>query len=192
MTALLVVLLCASPALAFDPAQTFHKGATVLSVEGGGGHQDDLEGHRHQTGLDIVYGGVRYALIPFDPVGPSLLHGALEIGLEPMYVRYVDPVSAFWAGLSAHARWYFLSLGRFAPYVEAGAGAGGTDLEVKEIDSAFAFLLNVGAGASVFVTDALALYAGYRLIHVSNGNTSQPNRGFEVHTALIGVSYYFK
>lgn len=192
IVALFVLALTASPALAFDSAQTFHKGATVLSVEGGAGHQDNLEGHRVQTGLDLWYAGVRYSLLPFGPAGPSILHGAFEIGLEPVYVRYWSPVKAFYAGVGAQARWHFLSLGRFVPYLEGGAAAGGTDLEVREIDSTFAFLLNFGGGASVFITDRTAIYAGYRLVHVSNGGIERPNRGFEAHTGVIGVSYYFK
>lgn len=192
IAALLLLLLAASPALAFDAAQTFRKGATVLSVEGGAGSQDNLEGHRVQTGLDLWYAGVRYSLLPFAPAGPSILHGAFEIGVEPVYVRYFSPVEAFYAGLGFQARWHFLSLGRFVPYLEGGASVGGTDLEVREVDTTHAFLLNFGGGASVFITDRTAIYAGYRLVHVSNGGTDRPNRGFEAHTGVVGVSYYFK
>jgi opacity protein-like surface antigen len=63
---------------------------------------------------------------------------------------------------------------------------------VREIDSEFAFLIQGGVGVSVFLTDRVAIYGGYRMQHVSNGNTSSPNRGFESHTGLGGVSYYFK
>jgi opacity protein-like surface antigen len=189
---LVLLLIAAPPALAFDATQTFRRGATVLSVEGGAGSQDNLEGHRVQTGLDLWYAGVRYSLLPFGPAGPGILRGAFEIGFEPVFVRYVDPVEAFYAGAGVRARWHFLSLGRFVPYLEGGAAAGGTDLEVREVESTFAFLLSFGAGASVFVTDRTAIYAGYRLVHVSNGGIESPNRGFEAHTGVVGVSYYFK
>ncbi len=49
-----------------------------------------------------------------------------------------------------------------------------------------------GAGLSYFVTDRAALYGGYRFQHVSNGNTDSPNRGFESHTGVAGVSFFFK
>jgi opacity protein-like surface antigen len=88
-------------------------------------------------------------------------------------------------------RYHFLTLGRFVPYVEIAGSAGGTDLEVPEIKSAFAFLLFGGVGASVFVSDKTALYLGYRFQHVSNGNTSKPNRGFESNVVVGGVSFYF-
>lgn len=192
VVALPLILLVVAPALGFDANQTFSKGTTLLSVEGGGGHQSNLQGHRVQTGLDLWYLGVRYSLLPFEPAGPGILRGSFEAGLEPIFQKYVGPKDAFFAGLGAQARWHFLSLGRFVPYVEGGAAAGGTDLRAIEINSDFAFLLNVGVGASLFVTDRVALYGGYRLIHVSNGNTSRPNRGFEAHTGLAGVSYFFK
>jgi lipid A 3-O-deacylase len=193
VTAIVALLaLAATPAWAFDAADVYRPGATVLSIEAGGGSQNNLENHRVQTDLDLWYLGVRYSLLPFAPAGPSVLRGALEVGLEPTFQKYEGSRDAFWAGLSARGRWHFLSLGRFVPYVELAAGAGGTDLNAIEINSSFAFLLSAGVGASLFVTDQLAIYGGYRLIHVSNGHTSSPNRGFEADTGLVGVSYYFK
>jgi opacity protein-like surface antigen len=192
--ALLLILAASGPALAFDLERTFRQGATVLSVEGGGGTQNNLEEHRVQSDLDLWYLGVRYSLLPFAPAGPSVLRGALEVGLEPIYQRYTGGREGFWAGLSAHARWNLLGLsfGRFVPYIEIGAGAGGTDLRAIEIDSSFAFVLSAGVGASFFITDQAAIFAGYRMVHVSNGHIDNPNRGFEADTGLIGFSYFFK
>jgi lipid A 3-O-deacylase len=191
--ALALLLGAASPAFAFDAAQTFAQGRSVLSIEAGGGTQSNLEGHRAPTNLDLWYIGLRYSLLPLPPAGPGFLHGSLEVGLEPTYQRYVGGAEGFWAGVVAHGRWHFLSLGRIVPYVELGAGAGGTDLNTIEIDSSFAFLLAAGVGASVFITDQIALYGGYRMVHISNGNTSSRlNRGFEADTAVVGMSFYFK
>jgi opacity protein-like surface antigen len=189
---LLVLLLAASPAAAFDANQTFKSGNTVLSIEAGGGTQNNLQNQRRQTNLDLWNIGVRYSILPFDPAGPSVLRGSFEVGLEPVFQKYVGNKDAYWAGLSAQMKWHFLSLGRWVPYVEGGAGAGGTNLRALEIHSDFAFLLNVGAGISYFITDNAAIYGGYRLIHVSNGNTSRPNRGFEADVGMVGFSYFFK
>ena len=187
-----LVLAAAAPAAAFDANTTFKKGNTVLSLEGGAGTQTNLEGHRVQSDLDLWYVGARYSLLPIDPAGPGLLRGSLEVGLEPLYQRYFGGRHAYWGGLVAQGRWHFLSLGRLVPYVELGAGVGGTDLRAIEIDSSFSFLLNAGAGASFFLTDQAAVYAGYRMVHMSNGGTSRPNRGFEANTGVIGFSYFFK
>jgi len=94
--------------------------------------------------------------------------------------------------MAAAARYHFLSLGTFVPYAELAAAAGGTDLKVKEIESTFSFLLWGGVGASVFLSDSTAVYAGYRYEHNSNGNIESPNRGWESHVGVVGMSYYFR
>ena len=180
------------PAWAFDAAETFKKGSYVLSLEGGYGQQFNLEGFTSQTDLKFFNVGFRSSMLPLGPTGGGFFKGALEIGLEPFYQHYTDPKPAYWAGLAAVGRYHFLSLGRFVPYVELAAAAGGTDLRIKEIDSDFSFLLWGGVGGSVFLTDSTAVYAGYRYEHNSNGNIDTPNRGWESHVGVIGVSYYFR
>ena len=192
LVALLGLLPAVPAAVAFDAATTFQKHAFVISPEIGYGQQFNLEGNQSFSDLEMVNAGVRVGWLPFGPAGPGPLHGSFEVGLEPLYQRYLDPHNAFFAGLGAVGRYHFLALGRFVPYVEAAAFAGATDLEIREIDSDFTFLLWAGAGASFFVNDRTALYAGYRYQHVSNGNTNQPNRGFEAHTGVVGVSFFFK
>jgi opacity protein-like surface antigen len=187
----ILVLGLATPALAFDVRNTFHADALLLSGEVGGGVQDNLRGGE-QTDLEMLYTGLRLGWLPFGAAGPGPLFGAFEIGLEALYQKYTEPKHAFWAGLSLVGRYHFLSLGRFVPYIEVGASAGGTDLEVSEIRSDIAFLLLAGAGASVAITDRIAVYAGYRLTHVSNAGIERPNLGFEAHTGVAGVTFFLK
>jgi hypothetical protein len=189
---MLALAVLAGPASAFDPEATFRKGTFVLSGEGSYGWQFELEEKRDFTGLEFWDAGVRFGLLPFQTLARgTAVHGALELGLEPLYQRYVDPPRRFWAGLSAVVRYHLLALGRVVPYVEVAGSAGGTDLELPEIRSTFAFLVFGGAGASVFVSDQAAVYGGCRWQHVSNGNTSRPNRGFESNVAVGGVSFFF-
>ena len=190
---IVALLLAAAPAWAFDAEQTFKKGTFVLSGEGAYGWQTNLEHKRvGETFLEFYDAGVRFSLLPLDTMAKSsFLYGALEVGLEPLYQHYTTPKQAFWAGLAAVGRYHFLGLGRVVPYAELGGGAGGTDLEVREINSTLAFLVFGGLGASVFLSNKTALYAGYRYQHVSNGNTSQPNRGFESSVGVAGISFFF-
>jgi lipid A 3-O-deacylase PagL len=190
-----VLLLLAVDALpaaarAYDPNETFAKGAFVLSVEGGGGAQDNIEGQHFQTGLDFWNMGVRFGWLPFGATFSGPFRGALEIGAEPYYQNYFHPVHAFYAGFGVNLRYHFLALGRVVPWVELFGSAGGTDLKVREIDSTFTFLVHGGIGLSVFLNDRTAIYAGFREQHVSNGNTDQPNRGFESPGGVIGVSFF--
>jgi hypothetical protein len=190
--AVILVAAAAAPAAAFDTGRSFAPGTRILSLEAGAGAQDNLESGV-QSDLELWYAGARLALVPFGTVGSGgPLYGAFDVGLEPLYVRYSGPTRAFFAGLGAVGRYHFLSLGRLAPFVEVGGFAGGTDLEVPEIDSAFTFLLQGTVGLAYFVTEHVSLYAGYRFIHVSNGNTDQPNRGFEVHSGVAGMSFHFR
>ena len=189
--AVVVLLVGAVPAAAFDPEQTFKKGTFVLSGEGAYGWQFDLE-DLPISEIEYWNAGVRFSLLPFETLGKgNALYGAFEIGLQPIYQRYVTPQERFWAGLGAVMRYHFLALGRFVPYVELAGAAGGTDLNVPEIRSDFAFLIFGGAGASVFFSDRAAAYAGYRWQHISNGNTSRPNRGIESNVAVLGLSLFF-
>jgi opacity protein-like surface antigen len=188
----LLMLLVAPAAFAFDAAATFQPRSFVISPEVGYGQQYNLENRRSFSDLEMMTVGVRFGWLPFAPAGPGPLHGSFEVGLEPFYQRYLEPHDAFFAGLGVTGRYHFLALGRFVPYLEGAAFAGGTDLKIPEIDSEFTFLLWAGAGASVFIADRTALYAGYRYQHVSNGNTKHPNRGFEAHTGVVGVSFFFK
>jgi len=190
--ALLGAAALAAPARAFDPAETFKQGTYVVSVEGAYGAQFNLEGFSDQSDLRFFDLGFRSSIVPFGPTGSGVFRGALEAGLEPLYQQYTEPRSASWAGLALVARYHFLQLGRLVPYAELAAAAGGGDLKVREIDSAFSFMLWGGVGASVFVSDSTAVYAGYRYLHNSNGNVDTPNRGFESHVGVAGLSYYFR
>ncbi|MGH7279793.1 MAG: acyloxyacyl hydrolase [Candidatus Rokuibacteriota bacterium] len=180
------------PAAAFDPERTFRPRAFVVSAEGGYGEQDNFDDFARQAGLDFWNAGIRFSVLPLGLTGPGLVRGALEIGLEPFYQRYDHPGRAFLAGAGIVGRYHFTALGRFVPYVEVAGFAGCTDLEILEINSAFTFLVFGGVGASFFVADAAAVYAGYRYQHVSNGNTATPNRGFESSTGVAGVSFFFE
>lgn len=179
----------ATPASAMDVDKVFAKDTVVITGEVGGGRQDSFS-HGRESGLEFFNVGLRFSLLPLPPLGAGPLRGALEAGLEPFYQGFVEPKPFHLGGVKAVFRYHFLSLGRLVPYVEIIGGAAGTDLELPEAASAFAFVLEGGAGVSVFLTDTLAVTVGYRLQHISNGNTSERNRGIEAHTAVLGLSWF--
>jgi hypothetical protein len=193
LVALALLVLPTMPAAAFDPEQAYMQGSLVVSPEAGYGHQFDLEHKPGYTGLDFAFIGVRLGYLPFQPVAKGTpFYGAYEIGVEPLYQQYISPKQNYFAGLGWTNRYHFLSLGRFVPYVELAAFAGGTNLKITEIRSDFTFMLYGGGGASYFLTDRTAVYTGYRYEHVSNGHTSTPNRGFENNVGVLGVSFFFE
>jgi opacity protein-like surface antigen len=186
---LLAAVLVATPAWAMDVDKVFARDTVVITGEFGGGWQDNFSPGR-QSGLEFFNVGLRFSLLPLPPLGAGVLRGALEMGLEPFYQGFVEPQTFHLGGVKAVFRYHFLSLGRVVPYVEIIGGAAGTDLDVPEASSAFAFVLEGGPGVSIFLTDTLAVTVGYRLHHISNGNTSERNRGIEAHTAVLGLSLF--
>ena len=188
----LAVLGLVRPAAAYDPETAFAKGMTIFGLQAGGGVHNNIEEHVTVSDISFVNLTPRVSHLFFPPFGSGLLRSAFEPGLEGWFQQYLSPESATAAGVKLAFRYHFIGLGRLVPYLEANAGAGGTSLKVPEIDSTFTFVLEAGVGLSYFVTDTLALNFGYRFQHISNGNTSQPNRGFNSDSGVFGVSYFFK
>lgn len=186
------VLCLARPAPAYDPEATFARGTTIFGLQIGGGAANNVEGHRYVSDISFITETPRLSYLFFSPFGSGLLRSAFEPGLEGWFQQYLSPHSATAQGLKVTGRYHLIGLGRFVPYLEGTAGAGGTSLRVPEIDSTFTFVLEAGAGLSYFVTDSLAVNAGYRFQHISNGHTSNPNRGFNSDSGVVGVSFHFK
>ena len=190
--AALAVLSLVRPAAAFDPDATFARGTTIFGLQIGGGAANDIEGHRRVSDISFINETPRVSYLFFSPFGSGLLRSVFEPGLEGWFQQYLSPHAATAEGLKVTGRYHLVGFGRFVPYLEGTAGAGGTSLKVPEIDSTFTFVLEAGAGLSYFVTDSLAVNAGYRFQHISNGHTSTPNRGINSDSGVVGVSFYFK
>jgi hypothetical protein len=190
--AALMVLALVRPTAAYDAEAAFAKGTTIFGLQVGGGVHNNIEQHTTVSDISFVNVTPRVSHLFFSPFGSGLLRSAFEPGLEGWFQYYVSPDSATAAGLKLAFRYHFIGLGRFVPYLEATAGAGGTSLKVPEINSTFTFVLEGGVGVSYFITDIVALTFGYRFQHISNGNTSQPNRGFNSDSGVFGVTYFFK
>jgi hypothetical protein len=192
MALVLGMLALVRPAAAYDPEEAFAKGTTVFGLQIGGGVHNNIEEQRVVSDISFVNFTPRVSHLFFSPFGSGLLRSAFEPGLEGWFQYYVSPESATAAGLKLAFRYHFIGLGRIVPYLEANAGAGGTSLNVPEIDSTFTFVLEAGLGLAYFVTDNVTVNFGYRFQHISNGNTSSPNRGFNSDSGVLGVSYFFK
>lgn len=179
-------------AAAFDPEPEFAKGTTIVGAQVNGGVQANIQ-HMHSMS-DITFVGFqpRLSYLPFEPFGASWYAAALEPGLEGWFQYYLHPQKAAAGGLKASLRLHAIGLGPIVPYLEGTAGVGGTGLDLPESRSRFTFILEAGAGISIFVAPGVAVNAGYRLQHLSNGNTSAPNLGYNAHTGVVGMSFFFR
>ena len=186
----LLVVLVPTAARATDAEEAFTKGTKILSLQMGGGAQNGIE--TPNSGITFLNFTPRLSYLPFDPFGQSWYKVALEPGLEGWVQYYMGPQQAAAGGLKTVGRLHALGFGWFVPYLELTAGAGATGLDLPESKSTFTFILEGGAGFSIFVKPDLAFTVGYRFQHMSNGNTSKPNKGYEADSGTIGLSYFFK
>ncbi len=190
--ALLLVVVLAAPAAAFDTEAEFAKGTTILGLQIGGGVQNNIARDSAITGISFVSFTPRLSYLPCEPFGSGWLRSAIEPGLEGWFQYYLEPRVFTAEGLKVALRYHFISVGALVPYLEATAGAGGTSLNVPEIRSRFTFVLEGGAGLSYFVTPGAAVNLGYRLQHISNAGLGHPNRGVNSNTGVLGVSFRFR
>lgn len=94
-------------------------------------------------------------------------------------------------GSVGRGAYHFLGASPIFPYVEFSAGIAATSLNIREIESDFAFVVEAGVGLSYFVGESVALTVGYRFQHISNGGIESPNRGINSDTGVAGVSLFF-
>jgi hypothetical protein len=178
----------AAPALAFDTEAEFRQGTTILGVQVGGGAQNNIAGDPPITGISFLTFTPRLSYLPFAPLGSGWFRSAIEPGLEGWFQYYLEPRVFTAEGLKAALRYHFIGFGPLVPYLEATAGAGGTNLHVRETRSHYTFVLDGGAGVSYFVT---LINLGYRFQHISN-LVGHPNRGVNSNTGVLGVSFHFR
>jgi hypothetical protein len=147
--AALAVLVTVSPVSAYDPEVVFAKGATVFGLQIGGGAANNIEGQRTVSDISFLTATPRVSHLFLPPLGSGLLRSAVEPGLEGWFQYYLSPQGATAEGLKLAMRYHLIGFGRLVPYLEITGGAGGTSLRVREIDSAFTFVAEAGAGGVV-------------------------------------------
>jgi len=192
-----IVLLVGSASMveAFDTEGEFVQGTKIFGLQVGGGEQNNVEGQRTISDISFLNITPRFSYLPFRPFGAGLLRSAVEPGLEGWFQYYLAPKQATAEGLKLALRYHLIGFGRLVPYLEVTAGAAGTSLHVSEAFRSFTFVLEAGAGVSYFVTEGVAINAGYRFQHISNGDVyhcAKCNRGFEADSGVVGVSFFFK
>jgi lipid A 3-O-deacylase len=178
-------------AAAFDADSAFAVGTTIVGLQVGGGVQNNIAEDPPITGISFLNVTPRLSYLFFPPFGSGWLRSAIEPGVEGWFQYYLEPRPFTAEGLKGALRYHFIGFGPVVPYLEATAGAGGTNLNVREIRSHYTFVVEGGAGVSYFVTPDVSLNLGYRLQHISNGGFGHPNRGVNSNTGVLGVSFRF-
>jgi len=128
-----------------------------------------------------------------DPIGGSWYRGQISLGAEMVYIQFQEPILTHGIGFAPKIKYTFVALDRIRPYAEFAGGPFWTDLagKIPEESSQFNFVLMAGFGISYFLTDQVALNAGYRFQHISNAGTQYPNLGLNASLPYGGFSFYF-
>jgi len=125
-------------------------------------------------------------------MGSSFYRGVLEYKAEAVLGVVTNLSDRGILGLSpVGIRYNFTVLGgRLVPYVDGTLGAVYLNVHRDIQGTRFNFIETVGAGVRYFVTDGLALGAGFRYRHLSNADIRKPNHGLDTGFVVVGLSYY--
>jgi len=125
-----------------------------------------------------------------DPLGTGWWSGSMALGGELALLGITHPTGAYGVGFTPKLVYTFTSFGRLKPYLEGGGGPVWTNFEgrIPEQGSDFNFLVWGGLGLGWDLTAQLALNAGIRFSHISNGGTYHSNGGVNYLLPFVGFS----
>jgi len=112
-----------------------------------------------------------------------------EIMLELPFSAVFHPHGAIMAGINLLACWDFTASEKIVPYVFAGGGLVYTNLGLDGMGRELNGNYQTGTGIHYLMDKHTILNFGYRLHHISNANTADPNEPLNSSKFLIGISF---
>ncbi|MEW6601115.1 MAG: acyloxyacyl hydrolase [Nitrospirota bacterium] len=106
----------------------------------------------------------------------------------PLSVVY-DPEGAIMAGVNLLACWDFTGFEKIVPYVFAGGGLVYTNLDLDGLGRELNGNYQTGTGIHYYMDKNTILNFNYRLHHISNANTADPNDPLNSSKFLVGISF---
>ena len=94
-------------------------------------------------------------------------------------------------GLTPHLRYSFATGTRWIPFVDGCAGVTATGIGPPDLSNIFEFNLQAGVGMNWFMKDNVPLTVEARYVHWSCAGISDPNRGLNGVTAMVGWTFFF-
>jgi hypothetical protein len=175
-----------------DARDLVKQGTIELGVAGGFWMATTVVGDAPSANRTAIFVLPRVGMVVTDPVGSGWWQGNLEVLVEPLYAKFTQPFTAEAAGGSLVLKYNFLSLGRWMPFWDAGAGMIWTDLapRIPELSTPFEFVLETGPGVHYFLTNRLTVTTGVRFHHMSNSGLGERNTGINAFLPYIGVSVF--
>jgi len=170
-------------------AQSIPAGTLDWTLAIGGGASLDIPDRAGETVTSVhVLPHLGYFLT--GEVGEGLVRGNLELIAEPTLLYLDASNSATVVGLAVLPRWVFAATPRVRPYLEAGAGVLGGQIDLRQTNCDLNFMLEGGGGALIFLSEQVALTLGVRVHHVSNLDRCRNNEGLNSIIGIVGISYF--
>ena len=134
----------------------------------------------------------RIGMVMTDEIQAGLLTGNLEVLVEPIFARFMQPFSAEAAGGTLVFKYNLLSFGRWMPFWDVGAGMLWTNLapRIRELSTPLNFVIETGPGIQYFITEQTTLTIGVRYNHISNADTGERNIGLNAVLPYAGLSWF--
>jgi lipid A 3-O-deacylase len=168
------------------------KGTIEVGLAGGIWQATTIVGDAPSANRNAVFVLPRVGMVLTDTLGSGWWQGNVEVLVEPLFAKFIQPFAAEAAGGSLLLKYNFLSFGRWMPFWDAGAGMAWTNLapRIPEESTPFQFILETGPGVHYFVTNRVTLTTGIRFHHFSNGGLGERNTGINAGLLYLGVSFF--
>jgi lipid A 3-O-deacylase len=190
MSILILVVTLSSSAFAQEKFQAYYAGFTNhWTILGGYGvsHKGLGATDTRVETVDII---LRYGRLLTGELGTSWYKGRHEILIEVPFRRVIHPETAIITGINFLAAWDFTAGESIIPYIFAGGGPVYTNLDIPGLGTELNYSYQGGAGIHYFIAKNRSINFNYRLHHISNAGTADPNEPLNSSRILIGVSFF--
>jgi len=137
--------------------------------------------------VDVIF---RYGHFLTEELGESWYRGRHEILVEIPLRTVIHPESAIMTGITFLASWNFTAGDKIVPHIFAGGGPVYTNLDIPGLGTELNYSYQGGAGFNYFIRKNMGINFNYRLYHMSNAGTAEPNEPLNFSRILIGVTIY--
>ena len=138
-------------------------------------------------GIDLVF---QYGRFLFKEAGRSWYKTRHEILIEIPLSAVYHPERAIVAGINFLACWNFTASGNIVPFVFVGGGPLYTNLDIPGLGSELNGSYQAGAGVRYLIWENISIDFNYRLHHISNASTAEPNEPLNASKFLFGITFF--
>jgi len=143
--------------------------------------------HVKVENIDFVF---QYGYFLSEEIGTSWYKFRHEILFEIPFSYVYKPENAIMTGVNFLACWDFTASEILVPYVFVGGGFVYTNLNVPGLGSDYNGNYQGGLGLHYFIKDDFALNLNYRIHHISNASTAEPNDPLNSSKFLVGITLF--